>query len=206
EVKTARVRFVSYKESYELAKKVQLATSGRVAMGILLVPAKPGVRVDDVQLWLDGEKTSIPVSVHHGLFVIPINDEIAAGNGSYSINKQKGDVTARVAVLPAIAQNAWTIAKVRQSLADAVNAVDKFTPWYQKPFAMKIRAVAVCSNQAGMPLKLFNGNELVAELTTSEKSTDDSGQQVFCQSFAKDTQYDDAVRLDIPAEAQVLFL
>ncbi|WP_157814719.1 hypothetical protein [Janthinobacterium sp. 64] len=206
EVKSIRVRFVSYKESYALAKKVQIATSGRVAMGLMFTPAKPGVQINDIQLWLDGEQSSTPIKVTKGIFVVPVNDEVAEQNGSYSINKQKGELNVRITVLPAIANNAWTIGKVRQSIIDATNAIDKFTPWYQKPFAMKVNSVGVCSSEAGAPVKLMNGDVVVTALVTSEKNTDDSGHQVYCQSFASDAKYDDNLRIDIPDNAQVLFL
>lgn len=207
EVKGVRTRLVPYKESYELAKKVQLATAGRGALGLRLVPARPEVRVDNVKLWLEGEDKSLPIPVSDGgIFVAPVKDEIAASDGRFAINKQKGDLTARIVVLPAVARDAWTIGAVRQSIADARAAIDKFTPWYQKPFAMRVNTVSVCTRKAGVPVKVMQAETVVATLPTSEPARNDADQPVYCQHFRGDEKCDQASVLSIPEDAQVLFL
>lgn len=207
EVKGTRTRLVSYKEPYDIAKKVQRATDGRVALGLRLVPSKPGVRVDDIKLWLEGGNDSIPVKVSDGgVFVVPVKDEIAAHDGQFAINKQKGDLTARVVIVPAIDRHAWTLGMVRKSIADAKSAVDEFTPWYQKPFAMRVNTVSVCTKAAGEPVSITQGGAVVATLQTSDKATNDAGQPVYCQHFKGDEKYDQASVLGIPDDAEVLFL
>jgi hypothetical protein len=207
EVKGIRTGLVPYKELYELAKKVQLATAGRVAVGLRLVPARPRVRVDNVKLWLERENESLPIPVSDGgIFIVPVNDEIAANDGRFAINKQKGDLTARIVVLPTMARDAWTIGAVRQSIADARAAIDKFTPWYQKPFAMRVNTVSVCTRKVGVPVKIMQGETVIATLSTSEQARNDADQPVYCQHFKGDENYGQASVLSIPEEAEVLFL
>jgi hypothetical protein len=207
EVKGTRTRLVSYKEPYEIAKKVQQAADGRVALGSRLVPTRPEVRVDDVKLWLEGESESIPVQVSDaGIFVVPVKDDIAAHDGRFAINKQKGDLTARVVILPAISRDAWTLGMVRKSITDARSAIDKFTPWYQKPFAMRMNTVSVCTKTAGVPVNIVQAGAVVATLPTSEKARNDADQPVYCQHFKGDEKYDQASVLAIPDGAEVLFL
>lgn len=207
EVKGTRTRLVSYKEPYDIAKKVQQATDGRVALGLRLVPSKPGVRVDDIKLWLEGDNESIPVQVSDaGIFVVPVKDEIAAHDGRFAINKQKGDLTARIVIVPAVARNAWTLGMVRKSIADANSAIAEFTPWYQKPFAMHVNTVSVCTRVPDVAVDIVQGGAVVATLPTTAKAKNDAGQPVYCQHFKGDEKYDQASVLHIPDDAEVLFL
>jgi hypothetical protein len=207
EVKGVRTRLVSYKQPYEIAKKVQLAAEGRVALGLRLVPARPEVRIDDIKLWLEGEAESIPIKVSDGgVFVVPVKDQIAAQDGKFSINKKKGELTARIVIMPAIARDAWTVGMVGRTIADARSAIDKFTPWYQKPFAMRVNTVSVCTKAANEMVKVMQGETVLASLPTSEKARNDADQPVFCHHFKGDEQYDQASRLVIPDDAEVLFL
>lgn len=207
EVKGIRTRLVSYKEPYELAKKVQASTEGRVALGLRLVPTRPEVRIDDVKLWLESSEESFPIRVSEGgIFVVPVKDEIAARNWQFAINKQKGDLTARVVIIPAVPRNAWTIAMVRKAISDARVAVDKFTPWYQKPFAMRVHTVSICTKVAGVPVKIVQGESVIATLRTEDKTRNDADQQVYCLHLNGNEQYDQASLLAVPDDAEVLFL
>lgn len=207
EVSGVRERLVPYQESYDIAKKVQVVSNGRVALALRLVPAKPDVRVDDVQLWLDGLNESIPIKMlDGGIFVVPINDQIAEQKGSYSINKKKGDLNAFIALVPAVEKNDWTIGLMKQVVANSKNAIDKIVPWYQRPFAMRVDSVAICGKEAGMPLQVMNGDKLIATLSADKKATNDVGGLVFCKFFNGEEKFDDNFRVVVPEGAEALLL
>ncbi len=207
EIQGARERLVPYKESYEMAKKVQMATEGRVALALRLIPSKPNVRIDDVQLSLEGETESIPINVlAGGIFVVPVNDDIAKQNGSFSVNKKKGDLGARLVLVPSVARKDWTIGLMRQVVAGAQSAAIKITPWYERAFMTKITSIAVCSSEAGAPLQVMNGNDVVAKFQMNEKATDDADRPVFCKHFNGDDKLDEHLTVAIPDGAQVVLL
>jgi hypothetical protein len=207
EIQGVRERLVPYKESYEMAKKVQAASEGRVALALRLIPTKPNVRIDDVQLSLEGETESVSINVlAGGIFVVPVNDEIAKQNGSYSVNKKKGELGARIILVPSVARKDWTIGLMRQVVSGAQTATSKITRWYERPFTTKITSVGVCSNQADVPLLVMNGKDVVAKFQLNEKATDDVDRPVFCKHFNGDDKLDDNLTVAIPEGAEVVLL
>jgi hypothetical protein len=211
EVTAARTRLVAYRHPYhDFAKKVQEASHGRLAFAIQLLPSKPGVRVDHLQLWLQGNSEPVPVQVDDaGLFVVPILDDIAAQDGQFSVNKKAGTLTAKGVLVPTIARNGWTVGAVRDLVADARTAVARLTPWYLKPFgfvAPQRFAVSVCSKEPGAQVVVMQGDAVVATLPTSVQEHDHTGQPVFCQRFTGAEPYEQDSRLVIPDEAEVLIL
>jgi len=87
EIKAQRERMVAYQQSYEMAKKIQTASNGHVALGLRLMPARSDVRMDDIRLWLESTSTSVPVKLRDGnVFLVPIEDQIAA-NSLESVSK-----------------------------------------------------------------------------------------------------------------------
>ena len=207
EVKGARERLVPYKESYELARKVRDASSGRVAFGLRLVPAKPDVRLDDIRLWLGEDGDAAPVAVREGgLFVVPINDKVAASGGHYSINRKKGDLNVRVAIMPNVPKDTWTIGLMQQVANDGKAAVNKLLPWYMRAFGIGVDAVAVCGKNAGMPIQVMNGAEVAGTVTADKKGTNDIGQPVYCKHFTNAEKFDAAYKVVIPEGAEVLLM
>jgi hypothetical protein len=211
EVKAARTRLVAYRHPYhDFAKKVQEASHGRLAFALQLLPSKPGVRVDNLQLWLEGNGESVPVRVDEGgLFVVPIRDDIAAQDGQFSVNKKSGQLIAKGVLVPAIARNAWTVGAIRELVADARTAAARLTPWYLKPFgfvAPQGFAVSVCSKEPGAQVVVMQGDAVVATLSTSVKQHDHANQPVFCQKFTGAEPYGQDSRLVIPEAAEVLIL
>lgn len=207
EVKGARERLVPYKESYELARKVQEASNGRVAFGLRLIPAKPEVTLNNIRLWLGEEADAIPVKVNDGgLFVVPIDHKVAANNGHYSINRKKGELSVRVAILPNVERDAWTIGLMQQVVQDGKAAIKKLLPWYMRAFGIGVDAVAVCGPTAGMPIQLMNGAEVAATVTADKKATNDVGRPVFCKHFGGDDKLDANLKVVVPEGAEVLLL
>jgi hypothetical protein len=206
EIQGVRERLVPYKESYEMAKKVQVASEGRVALAFRLVPTKPNVRIDDVQIALEDDTESIPINVlSGGIFVVPVNDAIAKQDGSFSVNKKKGELGARITLVPSV-QKEWTIGLMRQVVSDAQAATNKIVPWYQRAFATKITSIAVCSSEAGVPLQVMNGKDVVAKFQLNEKATDDVDRPVFCKHFNGDDKLEENLTVAIPDGAQVVLL
>lgn len=207
EVKGARERLVPYKESYTLAKKVKEASSGRVAFGLRLIPAKPAVTLDNIRLWLGDEDNAVPVPVGEGgLFVVPINDKVAANNGHYSINRKKGELDVRVAILPNVPRDAWTIGLMQQVVQDGKAAVKKLLPWYMRAFGIGVDAVAVCGKNPGMPIQVMSGSDVAATVTADKKATNDIGRPVFCKYFTAADQFDASYKVVVPEGAEVLLL
>jgi hypothetical protein len=212
EVKGTRTRLVAYRTPYyELARKVDTATRGRVVLAVQLVPARPGGRIDDVRLWLeaDGEEP-IAVGVDKaGRFVVPVLARMAERDARFSINKKKGELMANAFLQPAIGKDAWTIGAVRQLTAHARSAIGAVTPWYLKPFgSMRSgrHGVAVCASGPGAAVTIANGDGVVASLPLDTKTQDQMGQPVLCHMFGGDEAYDDSSKVVIPDEAQVMLL
>lgn len=207
QVKGARERLVPYMESYALAKKVKEASNGRVAFGLRLIPATPETTLDNLQLWLGEGENATPVPVGEGgLFVVPINDSVAAEKGHYSINRKKGELKVRVALLPNVPRDAWTIGLMQQVVQDGQAAVKTMLPWYMRAFGIGVDAVAVCSPNAGMPVQVMNGDEVAATFTTDKKATNDIGRPVFCKHFVAADHLDASYKVVVPEGAEVLML
>lgn len=207
QVTAVRERLVSYQQSYDLARKVQEASSGRVALGIRLIAARSDVRLDDLHLSLDSDTESLSISVGEGgIFIVPVNERIAQEKGTYSINKKKGDVDYTLIFLPAVGAATWTIGLMRQVIADAKNAAAKVVPWYLKPFATQIDSVAVCTKESGVAISIMNGDALVSTVKTEKKDTDDGGRTVFCKRFNGTDKFEDALRVVVPEGAEVILL
>jgi hypothetical protein len=207
EVKGARTFLTPYKDSYGRARKVREVGHGRVALGARLVRSTAAVSIDDVQVWLEGSDSAVPVPVLDGqLFVVPVNDDIARQDGNYSINKPKGAYKFIVVILPAVARGDWTMGTVREAIVDGQSAVSEIFPWYAKPFMGTVRTVSVCTREAGVPVNIMRGETVVASLPTSEKAENDIQQPVFCQHFTGTTAYQDDDRIAVPPAAEVIFL
>lgn len=210
EVKAARTRLVAYRRPYhEFATKVREASHGRLAFAVQLLPSKPGVRVDDLRLWLEASGEGMPVAVDQsGLFVVPIRDDIAAQDGQFSVNKKPGALIARGILVATMARDAWTVGAIRELVADTRSAVAQLTPWYLKPFGFTAPrlAVSVCSTEPDAQVVVMQGDAVVATLPTSVKEHDHAGQPVFCQKFTGAEPYAQDSRLVIPDAAQVLIL
>jgi hypothetical protein len=113
---------------------------------------------------------------------------------------------ARILVLPAVARDAWTIGAVRQSIADARAAIGKFTPWYLKPFVMRVNTVSVCTRNAGVPVKVMQGETVIATLPTRKQGRNAADQPVYCQHFKGNENYGQGSVLSMPEEAELVFL
>ncbi|CAN5742981.1 hypothetical protein BH11PSE12_BH11PSE12_04600 [soil metagenome] len=124
DIKAAHERLVPYQNTYELAKKLKLASGGRVLLALHLSAAKPQVKIDDLKIWLEGDTESIPVNLQeNGVFIVPVNDQIAAQKGHYVVNKKKGELMANYVLESNIAKSTWTYGLIRHTLSDVRNAV-----------------------------------------------------------------------------------
>ena len=190
-----------------MAKKIQTASNGHVALGVRLIPSKPDVRIDDIRIWLEGTEKSMPIKINEGnIFVVPIDDQIAAEKGNYSVNKKKGDLSARIIILPGVPAKEWTIGLMKQVIVEANVAIKKTAPWYFLPFVTSVKSVAVCSKQANVNVQIMNGATAFATVATNSKATNDSGQPVFCTYFDERTEYADSFHVSVPESAEVLLL
>src|SRR5450830_515965 len=119
-----RVRFTAYEESYQTAKKVWEVSKGSVVMALRLIPAKLNATIADVRVALKGNGAPIPVKVSEGgVFVVPLNADVAAQDGVFLVNKERGELTASMVIQPAVGQDAWNVARIGQVLHDAKRAV-----------------------------------------------------------------------------------
>lgn len=200
-------RSVPYKESYELAKKVHAATQGRVVLGIKLFAARAGVSMNDISLWLDGADESLPVHVGEGgVFTVPINDRIAEAHGAYAINKKKGDVGAKLIILPGVPPSEWTVGLMRDVISDAAKVLPQLVPWYLRAVAGRVTSVSVCTRETGAAIALQSGETVVGTFNTEAAAVNEAGQKVFCHHFKPDDTLDRALRVVIPSDAEVLLL
>lgn len=203
----ARVRLVSYQQTYDLARKVQTASGGRVALGLRLIATRPDVRLDDLRLSLDGDTESLPIPLREGeIFIVPVNDRIAQENGSYSVNKKKGDISVRPVFLPVVGKTEWTIGLMRQVVASANNSIGVVVPWYMRPFMGQIDSVAICTKEAGVSIPIMNGDDVVSLVNTEKKDIDEIGRTVFCKCFNDSDKFEDSLRVVLPEGAEVLLL
>lgn len=205
EVKAGRNRLVAYEESYQLAKKVQDASHGRVLLALRPMPGNAQVRLDDLEVTLEANGRSVPVPLRDGIVPVPVDAQLAAEGAYYFVNKQTADLTVNVVLLPALGRDEWTMGTIRRSIRDARLALASFIPWYQRPFAATVHTVSVCSAEAGAPVRVLDGEALVATLPTADKTSNDSGRPVFCHHFNGKEHYADSFRVAVPDGAEVLF-
>ena len=211
EVKGPRTRLVPYRDLfYPMAKAVQQTLGGRAALAVQLRPTHQGVRLDDLQVWLEGEHEAMPVVRQaDGLFVVPVNDRLAEDGGHFLINKKSEDLSVNLVLVPTLPREAWTIGAMRHLLDDARGSVGKLLPWYQKPVVWAVTrklAVSVCSRLRDVPLALLDGARVVATVRTSEEARNHAQETVFCHRFDGEEAYPESTRVVIPEDAEVLLM
>ncbi|WP_425251778.1 hypothetical protein ACPJXG_17070 [Janthinobacterium sp. NFX145] len=207
DAKAPRVRFTAYRESYLTARKVWQVSSGSVVMALRLIPAKLSATIDDVRVALQGYGAPVPIKVSSGgVFVVPLNDDIAAQDGAFLVNKGRGELTANIVLQPSVARDAWNVTRVGQVLQDARRAVRAITPWYKRPFASDVQSLAFCAAERGSALQLMDGEQLIATLPMNEAAVNDINQPVFCKIFDGEDKYPRHYRVVMPEQATVLLL
>ncbi|PKV43378.1 hypothetical protein CLU92_0690 [Janthinobacterium sp. 61] len=207
DAKAPRIRFTAYRESYLTARKVWQVSSGSVVMALRLIPAKLSATIDDVRVALQGNGAPVPIKVSDGgVFVVPLNEDIAAQDGTFLVNKGRGELTANIVLQPSVARDAWNVTRVGQVLRDARRAVRAITPWYKRPFASDVQALAFCAAERGSALQLMDGEQLIATLPMHEPAVNDINQPVFCKIFDGEDKYPGHYRVVLPEQATVLLL
>ena len=207
DAKAPRVRFTSYRESYLTARKVWQVSSGSVVMALRLIPAKLSATIDDVRVALQGNGAAVPIKVSAGgVFVVPLNDDVAAQDGTFLVNKGRGELTANIVLQPSVARDAWNVTRVGQVLRDARRAVRAITPWYKRPFASDVQSLAFCATERGSALQLMDGEQMIATLPMNEPAVNDINQPVFCKIFDGEDKYPGHYRVVLPEQATVLLL
>lgn len=207
DAKAPRIRFMAYRESYLTARKVWQVSSGSVVMALRLIPAKLSATIDDVRVALQGNGAAVPIKVSAGgVFVVPLNDDIAAQDGTFLVNKGRGELTANIVLQPSVARDAWNVTRVGQVLRDARRAVRAITPWYKRPFASDVQSLAFCATERGSALQLMDGEQLIATLPMHEAAVNDINQPVFCKIFDGEDKYPGHYRVILPEQAAVLLL
>ena len=202
-----RVRFTAYRDSYLTAKKVWQVSRGNVVMALRLIPAKLSATIDDVRVALQGDGAPVAIKVGEGgVFIVPINDEIAAQDGSFLVNKGRGELTANMVIQPAVARDAWTVARVAQVLHDARLAVRAITPWYKRLFSSDVLALAFCAPERGSALQLMQDQQLIATLPMMDAAVNDINLPVYCKMFDGEDKYPGHYRVVMPEQAMVLIL
>ncbi|MDB5793412.1 MAG: hypothetical protein JWQ80_3436 [Massilia sp.] len=211
EVTGARTRLLPYADLfYPMAKAVQQALGGRAALAVQLRATRQEVRTDDLEIWLEGERDTVPVRPERsGVFVVPVVDRVAIEKGHFLINKRKEDLSVNLVLVPLLAPDGWTIGGVRSLLEDARGAVGRLLPWYQKPVVWAVTrklSVSVCSRMRDAAVTLVDGDQVVATLAASEELRNYANETVFCRSFNGDEAYPAASRLVIPEDGEVLLM
>ena len=202
-----RVRFTAYRDSYLTAKKVWQVSRGNVVMALRLIPAKLSATIDDVRVALQGDGAPVAIKVGEGgVFIVPINDEIAAQGGSFLVNKGKGELTANMVIQPSVPRDAWTVARVAHVLHDARLALHAITPWYKRLFASEVRSLAFCAPERGSALQLMQDQQLIATLPMNDPAVNDINVPVYCKMFDGEDRYPGHYRLIMPEQATVLIL
>ncbi|MGK5023678.1 hypothetical protein [Janthinobacterium sp. RB2R34] len=202
-----RVRFTAYRDSYLTAKKVWQVSRGNVVMALRLIPAKLSATIDDVRVALQGDGAPVAIKVGEGgVFIVPINDEIAAQDGSFLVNKGRGELTANMVIQPAVARDAWTVGRVAQVLHDARLAVHAITPWYKRLFSSEVQALAFCAPERGSALQLMQDQQLIATLPMNDAAVNDINLPVYCKMFDGEDKYPGHYRVVMPEQATVLIL
>ena len=211
QVTGTRTRLVPYADLfYPMAKAVQQALGGRAALAVQLRATHQGVRTDDLEIWLEGEREIVAVRPERsGVYVVPVIDQLAQEKGHFLINKRKEDLSVNLVLVPLTAADGWTIGGVRSLLADARGAVGRLLPWYQKPVVWLVTrklSVAVCSRLHDAAVTLVEGGHVLATLPASEELRNYANETVFCRRFDGDEAYPAASRLVLPQDAQVLLM
>jgi hypothetical protein len=207
DAKAPRIRFMAYRESYLTARKVWQVSSGSVVMALRLIPAKLSATIDDVRVALQGNGAAVPIKVSAGgVFVVPLNDDVAAQDGTFLVNKGRGELTANIVLQPSVARDAWNVTRVGQVLRDARRAVRAITPWYKRPFASDVQSLAFCATERGSALQLMDGEQMIATLPMNEPAVNDINQPVFCKIFDGEDKYPGHYRVVLPEQATVLLL
>lgn len=207
DAKAPRIRFMAYRESYLTARKVWQVSSGSVVMALRLIPAKLSATIDDVRVALQGNGAAVPIKVSAGgVFVVPLNDDVAAQDGTFLVNKGRGELTANIVLQPSVARDAWNVTRVGQVLHDARRAVRAITPWYKRPFASDVQSLAFCATERGSALQLMDGEQMIATLPMNEPAVNDINQPVFCKIFDGEDKYPGHYRVVLPEQATVLLL
>ena len=202
-----RVRFTAYRDSYLTAKKVWQVSRGNVVMALRLIPAKLSATIDDVRVALQGDGAPVAIKVGEGgVFIVPINDEIAAQGGSFLVNKGKGELTANMVIQPSVPRDAWTVARVAHVLHDARLALHAITPWYKRLFASEVQSLAFCAPERGSALQLMQDQQLIATLPMNDPAVNDINVPVYCKMFDGEDRYPGHYRLIMPEQATVLIL
>lgn len=202
-----RVRFTAYRDSYLTAKKVWQVSRGNVVMALRLIPAKLSATIDDVRVALQGDGAPVAIKVGEGgVFIVPINDEIAAQGGSFLVNKGRGELTANMVIQPSVPRDAWTVARVAHVLHDARLAVHAITPWYKRLFSSEVQSLAFCAPERGSALQLMQDQQLIATLPMNDAAVNDINQPVYCKMFDGEDKYPGHYRLVMPEQATVLIL
>lgn len=211
DVHTQRARLVPYKDVfYPVAKALQQALAGRLALAVQLRPTRQAVAADNIQVWLEGEHEALALAPQpNGLFVVPVSDRIAADEGHLLINRRSEDVSVNMVLLPTLARDAWTIGAMRRLLEDARGAAGKLLPWYQKPMMWAVTrrlAVSVCSRMRDVPVQLLDGERVVATLHTQDESRNYAQETVFCHRFSGGEGYPEGTRVVVPEDGEVLLM
>ena len=202
-----RVRFTAYRDSYLTAKKVWQVSRGNVVMALRLIPAKLSATIDDVRVALQGDGAPVAIKVGEGgVFIVPINAEIAAQGGSFLVNKGRGELTANMVIQPSVARDAWTVSRVAQVLHDARLAVHAITPWYKRLFSSEVQALAFCAPERGSALQLMQDQQLIATLPMNDAAVNDINLPVYCKMFDGEDKYPGHYRVVMPEQATVLIL
>ena len=202
-----RVRFTAYRDSYLTAKKVWQVSRGNVVMALRLIPAKLSATIDDVRVALQGDGAPMAIKVGEGgVFIVPINDEIAAQGGSFLVNKGKGELTANMVIQPAVPRDAWTVARVAHVLHDARLAVHAITPWYKRLFSSEVQSLAFCAPERGSAVQLMQDQQLIATLPMNDAAVNDINLPVYCKMFDGEDKYPGHYRVVMPEQATVLIL
>lgn len=202
-----RVRFTAYRDSYLTAKKVWQVSRGNVVMALRLIPAKLSATIDDVRVALQGDGAPVAIKVGEGgVFIVPIDDEIAAQGGSFLVNKGRGELTANMVIQPSVARDAWTVSRVAQVLHDARLAVHAITPWYKRLFSSEVQALAFCAPERGSALQLMQDQQLIATLPMNDAAVNDINLPVYCKMFDGEDKYPGHYRVVMPEQATVLIL
>ncbi|QOY93690.1 hypothetical protein IM543_19425 [Massilia sp. UMI-21] len=211
EVKATHTRLLPYKELfYPMAKAVQESLAGRAALAFQLRPVRPGVRTDDLAVWLEGGGESLPVRAgEHGLYIVPVADRIAQHDGSFSINKNPADLRANLVLVPTLPLDAWTMGEVRRLLRDVHAAIDPLVPWHHRLLmwaATRRLGVSVCSLSPNAHVDVVDGKRLLASYPTGEPARNHANSPVFCHRFTGNEDFDPRARLILPEDAQVLLI
>lgn len=211
QVKAAHTRLLPYKKLfYPMAKAIQKSLPGRAALAFQLRPARPGVRTDDLAVWLEGGGESLPVRPgEHGLYIVPVDDRIAQLDGSFAINKDPSDLRANLVLVPTLPFDAWTMGEVRRLLRDVHTAIDPLVPWHHRLLmwaSTRKLGVSVCSLSPHGHVEVVDGKRVLASYPTSEPSRNHANSPVYCHRFTGNEDFDPRARLVLPDDAQVLLI